>query len=131
MNRQSRLCRQRIRLWVAPVRLADGAYIAAGSTITNQRSTRQPGHTRGRQVTKARLGREKRRELAAAELPKRAKKKKSAEKKSPAKTKRRSPSTGTVSHSRFAIEFRKTNRKRLKSFPLACCGREKRAGVLK
>jgi len=75
---------------VAPVRLADGAYIAAGSTITDNVPPDSLGIARGRQVTKRGWAAKKRRELAAAELPKRAKKKKSARKKAQRKPKRRS-----------------------------------------
>ena len=77
---------------VAPVRLADGAYIAAGSTITENVPPDSLGIGRGRQVTKRGWAAKKRRELAAADSPKKAKKrtKKIAHKKSPRKPKRRS-----------------------------------------
>jgi bifunctional UDP-N-acetylglucosamine pyrophosphorylase / glucosamine-1-phosphate N-acetyltransferase len=55
---------------VAPVRLGDGAYIAAGSTITDNLPTDSLGIARGRQVTKPGWAARKRRELAAAEKPK-------------------------------------------------------------
>ena len=57
---------------VAPLRLADGAYIAAGSTITENVPADALGIARGRQVNKPRWAAKKRRELAAAEKPKKA-----------------------------------------------------------
>jgi bifunctional UDP-N-acetylglucosamine pyrophosphorylase/glucosamine-1-phosphate N-acetyltransferase len=56
---------------VAPLRIADGAYIAAGSTITENVPADGLGIARGRQVTKPGWAAKKRRELAAAEKPKR------------------------------------------------------------
>ena len=55
---------------VAPVRIGDGAYIAAGSTITDNVSAQGLGIARGRQVNKPGWAAKKRRELAAAEKPK-------------------------------------------------------------
>jgi bifunctional UDP-N-acetylglucosamine pyrophosphorylase / glucosamine-1-phosphate N-acetyltransferase len=55
---------------VAPVRIGDGAYVAAGSTITENVPPDGLGIARGRQVTKPRWASRKRRELAAAENPK-------------------------------------------------------------
>jgi bifunctional UDP-N-acetylglucosamine pyrophosphorylase/glucosamine-1-phosphate N-acetyltransferase len=52
---------------VAPVRVGDGAYIAAGSTITENVPAEGLGIARGRQVNKAGWAAKKRRELAAAE----------------------------------------------------------------
>ena len=52
---------------VAPVRIGDGAYVAAGSTITENVPPDGLGIARGRQVTKPRWAARKRRELAAAE----------------------------------------------------------------
>jgi len=53
---------------VAPLRIGDGAYIAAGSTITENVPPDGLGVARGRQVNKPALGLpHKRRELAAAE----------------------------------------------------------------
>jgi bifunctional UDP-N-acetylglucosamine pyrophosphorylase/glucosamine-1-phosphate N-acetyltransferase len=75
---------------VAPVRLADGAYIAAGSTITDNVPADSLGIARGRQVTKRGWAAKKRRELAAAESPKKAKKRKPARKKARPKPRRRS-----------------------------------------
>jgi len=54
---------------VAPVRLADGAYIAAGSTITDNIPPDSLGIARGRQVNKPGWAAKKRREIAAAEKP--------------------------------------------------------------
>jgi bifunctional UDP-N-acetylglucosamine pyrophosphorylase / glucosamine-1-phosphate N-acetyltransferase len=51
---------------VAPVRLGDGAYVAAGSTITENVPADGLGIARGRQVNKAGWASKKRRELAAA-----------------------------------------------------------------
>jgi bifunctional UDP-N-acetylglucosamine pyrophosphorylase/glucosamine-1-phosphate N-acetyltransferase len=55
---------------VAPVRVGDGAYVAAGSTITENVPSDGLGIARGRQVNKAGWAAKKRRELAAAEKPK-------------------------------------------------------------
>ncbi|HTZ47330.1 MAG TPA: bifunctional UDP-N-acetylglucosamine diphosphorylase/glucosamine-1-phosphate N-acetyltransferase GlmU [Verrucomicrobiae bacterium] len=52
---------------VAPVRLADGAYIAAGSTITENVPANALGIARGRQVNKPGWANKKRRESAALE----------------------------------------------------------------
>ena len=52
---------------VAPVRLADGAYIAAGSTITENLPADSLGIARGRQVTKPGCAAKKRRDLAIAD----------------------------------------------------------------
>jgi bifunctional UDP-N-acetylglucosamine pyrophosphorylase/glucosamine-1-phosphate N-acetyltransferase len=54
---------------VAPVRVGDGAYIAAGSTITENVPSDGLGIARGRQVNKPRWAAKKRRELAAAQKP--------------------------------------------------------------
>jgi len=54
---------------VAPVRIGDGAYVAAGSTITENVPADGLGIARGRQVTKPRWASKKRRELAAAQKP--------------------------------------------------------------
>jgi bifunctional UDP-N-acetylglucosamine pyrophosphorylase / glucosamine-1-phosphate N-acetyltransferase len=59
---------------VAPVRLGDGAYIAAGSAITENVPADGLGIARGRQVNKPGWASKKRRELAA-EKPKKAAKK--------------------------------------------------------
>ena len=60
---------------VAPVRVGDGAYIAAGSTITENVPSDGLGIARGRQVNKPGWAAKKRRELAAAEKPKKRAKK--------------------------------------------------------
>jgi bifunctional UDP-N-acetylglucosamine pyrophosphorylase / glucosamine-1-phosphate N-acetyltransferase len=57
---------------VAPVRVGDGAYIAAGSTITENVPAEGLGIARGRQVNKAGWAAKKQRELAAAEKPRKA-----------------------------------------------------------
>jgi bifunctional UDP-N-acetylglucosamine pyrophosphorylase/glucosamine-1-phosphate N-acetyltransferase len=75
---------------VAPVRVGDGAYVAAGSTITDNVPSDGLGIARGRQVTKPGWAAKKRRELAAAEKPKKSSsRKKSARKSRPAKSRRR------------------------------------------
>jgi bifunctional UDP-N-acetylglucosamine pyrophosphorylase / glucosamine-1-phosphate N-acetyltransferase len=69
---------------VAPVRVGDGAYVAAGSTITDNVPSNGLGIARGRQVTKPGWAAKKRRELAAAEKPK-----KSSSRKKRSRTSRR------------------------------------------
>lgn len=54
---------------VAPVRVGDGAYVAAGSTITENIPSDALGIARGRQVTKPGWASRKRRELAAGRAP--------------------------------------------------------------
>ena len=54
---------------IAPVRIGDGAYVAAGSTITENVPPDGLGIARGRQINKPRWASRKRRELAAAEHP--------------------------------------------------------------
>jgi bifunctional UDP-N-acetylglucosamine pyrophosphorylase/glucosamine-1-phosphate N-acetyltransferase len=51
---------------VAPVRIGDGAYVAAGSTITENVPADGLGIARGRQMNKPGWANKKRRELAAA-----------------------------------------------------------------
>jgi len=64
---------------VAPVKLGDGAYVAAGSTITENIPADALGIARGRQVTKPHWAAKKRRQLIAADKPmKSAHKKKSS-----------------------------------------------------
>jgi bifunctional UDP-N-acetylglucosamine pyrophosphorylase / glucosamine-1-phosphate N-acetyltransferase len=75
---------------VAPVRLADGAYIAAGSTITDNVPADGLGIARGRQVNKPGWAVKKRRELAAAESPKKNKNRNRARKRPQRKPKRKS-----------------------------------------
>jgi bifunctional UDP-N-acetylglucosamine pyrophosphorylase/glucosamine-1-phosphate N-acetyltransferase len=60
---------------VAPVRIGDGAYVAAGSVITENVPADGLGIGRGRQVNKPGWASKKRRELAAAGQPKKTKKK--------------------------------------------------------
>src|SRR6267154_3093806 len=60
---------------VAPVRVGDGAYIAAGSAITENVPSDGLGIARGRQVNKPGWAAKKRRELAAAQQPKKTKSK--------------------------------------------------------
>jgi len=55
---------------VAPVRVGNGAYIAAGSTITENVPSDGLGIARGRQVNKPGWAAKKRRELSAVEKPK-------------------------------------------------------------
>ena len=52
---------------VAPVKVGDGAYVAAGSTITENVPADALGIARGRQANKKGWASKKRRELAAAE----------------------------------------------------------------
>ncbi|MGB6667784.1 MAG: bifunctional UDP-N-acetylglucosamine diphosphorylase/glucosamine-1-phosphate N-acetyltransferase GlmU [Candidatus Acidiferrum sp.] len=58
---------------IAPVRIGDGAYVAAGSTITENVPADALAIARGRQVNKPGWASKKRRELAAAEKPKKSK----------------------------------------------------------
>jgi bifunctional UDP-N-acetylglucosamine pyrophosphorylase/glucosamine-1-phosphate N-acetyltransferase len=72
---------------VAPVRVGDGAYIAAGSTITENVPSDGLGIARGRQVNKPGWAAKKRRELAATEKPKKKTAKKSKRRKATKKRK--------------------------------------------
>jgi len=58
---------------VAPVRIGDGAYVAAGSTITDNVPADALAIARGRQANKKGWASKKRRELAATEKPKKSK----------------------------------------------------------
>lgn len=58
---------------VAPVRIGDGAYVAAGSTITENVPADALAIARGRQANKPGWASKKRRDLAAAEQPKKTK----------------------------------------------------------
>jgi bifunctional UDP-N-acetylglucosamine pyrophosphorylase/glucosamine-1-phosphate N-acetyltransferase len=69
---------------VAPVRIGDGAYVAAGSTITGNVPADALGIARGRQVNLPGWAAKKRRELAANEKPE-----KSSRRKPPRKRRRR------------------------------------------
>jgi bifunctional UDP-N-acetylglucosamine pyrophosphorylase/glucosamine-1-phosphate N-acetyltransferase len=62
---------------VAPVRVGDGAFIAAGSVITDNVPADGLGIGRERQVNKAGWASKKRRQMAAAENPSKSSKKKS------------------------------------------------------
>ena len=72
---------------IAPVRIGDGAYIAAGSTITENVPADSLGIARGRQVNKPGWASKKRRELAALQPNK--SKRTRGRKRSRSKTKRR------------------------------------------
>jgi len=74
---------------VAPVRIGDGAYVAAGSTITDNVPADALAIARGRQVNKPGWASKKRRELAAAENPKKTKRsRKKTKARRPAKKRR-------------------------------------------
>jgi len=73
---------------VAPVRIGDHAYIAAGSTITENVPADSLGIARGRQVNKPGWAAKKRRELSAATQPKKSSRRRNR-KKSNRKTNRR------------------------------------------
>ncbi len=60
---------------IAPVRIGDGAYVAASSAITDNVPADALGIARGKQVNKPGWANKKRRELAAEEVGKRASKK--------------------------------------------------------
>ena len=68
---------------VAPIRIGDGAYIAAGSTITENVPAEGLGIARGRQANKPGWAAKRRRELAAAEQPKKSSRKKPKKKSQP------------------------------------------------
>ena len=74
---------------VAPVRVGDGAYIAAGSTITENVPSDGLGIARGRQVNKPGWAAKKRRELATEEKPKRSSRRRSKRKVRRAQKKRK------------------------------------------
>jgi bifunctional UDP-N-acetylglucosamine pyrophosphorylase/glucosamine-1-phosphate N-acetyltransferase len=76
---------------VAPLRVGDGAYVAAGSTITENVPSDALGIARGRQETKPGWAAKKRRELASAEKPKKSARprKKSKPRRTGKKTRRR------------------------------------------
>lgn len=63
---------------VAPVRIGDGAYVAAGSTITENVPADGLGIARGRQVNKPGWATKKRRELASSQKPAKTKKRSKA-----------------------------------------------------
>ena len=76
---------------VAPVRVGDGAYVAAGSTITDNVPPDALAIARGRQEIKPGWASKKRRQLAAAEKPKKAarRRKKSKPRRAAKKSRRR------------------------------------------
>ena len=74
---------------VAPVRVGDSAYVAAGSTITENVPADGLGIARSRQVNKPGWASQKRRELAAADKPKRKTRKSKPRKKARKAKKRR------------------------------------------
>jgi bifunctional UDP-N-acetylglucosamine pyrophosphorylase/glucosamine-1-phosphate N-acetyltransferase len=75
---------------VAPVRVGDGAYVAAGSTVTENVPADGLAIARGRQVNKPGWASRKRRELAAAQKPaKRFSSRKSRKPRKPKKSRRR------------------------------------------
>ena len=75
---------------VAPVRIGDGAYIAAGSTITDNVPADALAIARGRQANKPGWAAKKRRELTAAEKPKKTpRRSKSSKSRRPKKSRRR------------------------------------------
>ena len=74
---------------VAPVRIGDGAYVAAGSTVTDNVPSDALAIARGRQVNKPGWASKKRRELAAAEHPKTKKRSRPRKKARPRKAQKR------------------------------------------
>ena len=74
---------------VAPVRVGDGAYVAAGSTITENVPSDGLGIARGRQVNKPGWASKKRRELSAAVQKPKKSSRRAAKKKSSRRAKRR------------------------------------------
>jgi bifunctional UDP-N-acetylglucosamine pyrophosphorylase/glucosamine-1-phosphate N-acetyltransferase len=74
---------------VAPVRVGDGAYVAAGSTITENVPADGLGIARGRQVNKPGWAAKKRRELAAEEKPKKSSRRRAKRRARPAARKRK------------------------------------------
>ncbi len=75
---------------VAPVRVGDGAYVAAGSTITDNVPSDGLAIARGRQENKLGWASKKRRELAAAEKPKKAARPRPRKKSKPRRTAKKS-----------------------------------------
>jgi bifunctional UDP-N-acetylglucosamine pyrophosphorylase/glucosamine-1-phosphate N-acetyltransferase len=94
---------------VAPVRVGDGAYIAAGSTITDNIPSDALAIARGRQVNKPGWAAKRRREMAATKRERKPKQKASANarKSSPARSAR--VSRGKVAAA--AKRVRKTSRR--------------------
>jgi len=85
---------------VAPVRIGDGAYVAAGSVITENVPPEALALARGRQVNKPGWVRARRRELAAQQRPTRAKRSKSKRPKSRSSTGKRRHATRRAHKSR-------------------------------
>jgi bifunctional UDP-N-acetylglucosamine pyrophosphorylase/glucosamine-1-phosphate N-acetyltransferase len=71
------------------VRIGDGAYVAAGSTITENVPPDGLGIARGRQINKPRWASRKRRELASAERPNKKARPRRKSKARPRKSRRR------------------------------------------
>jgi len=74
---------------VAPVRIGDGAYVAAGSTITDNVPADALGIARGRQANKPGWAAKKRRELAAAEKSNKSSRRKTKRKSKPRRAARK------------------------------------------
>jgi len=74
---------------IAPVRIGDRAYVAAGSTITENVPPDGLGIARGRQINKPRWASRKRRELAAAKHPNKKARPRRKSKARPKKSRRR------------------------------------------
>jgi len=68
---------------VAPVRIGDGAYVAAGSVITENVPADALALARGRQVNKLGWAKARRRELAASKKPKKSRKRRARSKPRP------------------------------------------------
>lgn len=77
---------------VAPVRIGDGAYVAAGSVITDNVPPDALALARGRQVNKLGWAKARRKQLAAAKKPAKTSKRARRSKKRPAKRRSRSNS---------------------------------------
>src|SRR5271163_4980817 len=74
---------------VSPVRVGDGAYVAAGSVITDNVPADALALARGRQVNKLGWAKARRRELAAAKKPTKSSKRRTAARRSKPKPRRR------------------------------------------
>src|SRR5271154_6179868 len=74
---------------VAPVRVGDGAYVAAGSVITENVPADALALARGRQINKLGWAKARRRELAAAKKPTKSSKPRTAPRRSKPKPRRR------------------------------------------
>jgi bifunctional UDP-N-acetylglucosamine pyrophosphorylase/glucosamine-1-phosphate N-acetyltransferase len=78
---------------VAPVRVGDGAYIAAGSVITENVPADALGVARGRQVNKPGWAAARRRELTAAAKPAKSRPRKKSKHRAPSRAARRAKSS--------------------------------------